>query len=75
MGGAIVDSTGLRAVAVVGVRKKGETTEATPEDLWHLGSDTKAMTATMIAALIEQGSCPGIRRSAAPSRILSCRMR
>jgi CubicO group peptidase (beta-lactamase class C family) len=55
LGGAIVDSSGLRAKAVVGVRKKGEVTEATSEDLWHLGSDTKAMTATMIAALVEQG--------------------
>jgi CubicO group peptidase (beta-lactamase class C family) len=55
LGGAIVDSAGLRAKAVVGVRKKGNDTEATADDLWHLGSDTKAMTATMIAALVEQG--------------------
>jgi CubicO group peptidase (beta-lactamase class C family) len=55
LGGAIVDGNGLRAKAVVGVRKLAETTEATADDLWHLGSDTKAMTATMIAALVEQG--------------------
>jgi CubicO group peptidase (beta-lactamase class C family) len=55
LGGAIVDSSGLRAKAVVGIRKMGEATEATVDDLWHLGSDTKAMTATMIAALVEQG--------------------
>jgi len=55
LGGAIVDGGGVRAKAVVGVRKKGEATEATVDDLWHMGSDTKAMTATMIAALVEQG--------------------
>jgi CubicO group peptidase (beta-lactamase class C family) len=55
LGGAIVDSGGVRAKAVVGVRKKGEATESTVDDLWHMGSDTKAMTATMIAALVEQG--------------------
>ena len=56
MGGAIVDSSGLRAAAVAGVRKRGEAAEATVDDLWHLGSDTKAMTATMLAALVEQGT-------------------
>jgi CubicO group peptidase (beta-lactamase class C family) len=55
MGGAIVDSTSVRAKAVVGVRKKGADAAATVDDLWHMGSDTKAMTATMIAALAEQG--------------------
>ena len=56
MGGAIVDSSGLRAMAVAGVRKRGEPAEATVDDLWHIGSDTKAMTATMIAALVEKGT-------------------
>jgi CubicO group peptidase (beta-lactamase class C family) len=54
MGGAVVDSGGMRAKAVVGVRKKGYMAAATVDDLWHMGSDTKAMTATMIAALVEQ---------------------
>jgi CubicO group peptidase (beta-lactamase class C family) len=56
MGGALVDSSGLKAVAVAGVRKGGEAAEVTTDDLWHLGSDTKAMTATMIAALVEKGT-------------------
>jgi CubicO group peptidase (beta-lactamase class C family) len=55
LGGAVVDATGLRAKGVVGARRKGDAAEATVDDLWHLGSDTKAMTATMIAALVEQG--------------------
>ena len=55
LGGAIVDSGGVRAKAVVGVRKRGLDAAATVDDLWHMGSDTKAMTATMIASLVEQG--------------------
>jgi CubicO group peptidase (beta-lactamase class C family) len=55
LGGAIVDSGGVRAKAAVGIRKKGADAAATADDLWHMGSDTKAMTATMIAALVERG--------------------
>jgi CubicO group peptidase (beta-lactamase class C family) len=55
LGGAIVTSAGLQLVAVDGVRKRGEAEPVTVNDLWHLGSDTKAMTATMLAALVEQG--------------------
>ena len=55
LGGAIVDSAGVRSKAVVGKRKRGADAGATVDDLWHMGSDTKAMTATMIAALVEQG--------------------
>lgn len=55
LGGAIVTSKGLSAMAVTGVRKAGTTVAATPDDLWHLGSDTKAMTAVVIAKLVEQG--------------------
>ena len=55
LGGAIVTSSGLKALAVVGVRKQGDATLATIADQWHLGSDTKAITATLIARLIETG--------------------
>jgi CubicO group peptidase (beta-lactamase class C family) len=51
---AIVTSKGLTAVGVAGVRKRGKDVPATLGDLWHLGSDTKAMTATLVARLIEQ---------------------
>src|SRR5262245_3445114 len=44
---AIVTSDGLVAFGVAGVRKRGTQSPATPSDLWHLGSDTKAMTATL----------------------------
>ena len=51
--GAIVTSEGVVAVGVVGVRKRGTDTPVTLEDKWHLGSDTKAMTAMLIAKLVE----------------------
>lgn len=51
---AIVTSDGLVAFGVAGVRKRGTKTLATPQDLWHLGSNTKAMTATLVAKLVEQ---------------------
>jgi CubicO group peptidase (beta-lactamase class C family) len=55
LGAAIVTSAGLQTLAVTGVRKTGTDVAAMPDDLWHLGSDTKAMTAVVIAKLVEQG--------------------
>ncbi len=55
LGAAIVTGQGLQSVGVAGVRKAGTDVPATADDLWHLGSDTKAMTAYLIAALVEQG--------------------
>jgi CubicO group peptidase (beta-lactamase class C family) len=55
LGGAIVTSRGLTAMAVTGVRKAGTEVAATPDDLWHLGSDTKAMTAVWIARVVGSG--------------------
>lgn len=56
LGGAIVDRDGLRAVAAVGVRRHGSDEAVTPGDLFHIGSCTKAMTATVIARLVEAGT-------------------
>jgi CubicO group peptidase (beta-lactamase class C family) len=55
MAAALVTSKGLATVGVVGNRRKGTSIPATLEDQWHLGSDTKAMTATLVAKLVEQG--------------------
>jgi CubicO group peptidase (beta-lactamase class C family) len=55
LGGAIVTSKGLTAMAVTGLRKAGTDVAATPDDLWHLGSDTKAMTAAWIAQVVGRG--------------------
>jgi CubicO group peptidase (beta-lactamase class C family) len=52
---AIVTSEGLQAVGAVGVRKAGTDVPVTLEDKWHLGSDTKAMTALLAADLVRAG--------------------
>jgi CubicO group peptidase (beta-lactamase class C family) len=52
---AVVRSTGMEAAAVVGWRKLGDPTPATLSDCWHMGSDTKAMTASLAALLVERG--------------------
>jgi len=54
MGAAIVVGERLAAVGVSGVRQRGKDARATVEDLWHLGSCTKAMTATLVARLVER---------------------
>jgi len=41
--------------AVAGIRKWGDSTPATTNDVWHIGSCTKSMTATLAAMFIEQG--------------------
>jgi D-alanyl-D-alanine carboxypeptidase len=51
---AVIDSRGAR-VAAAGVRIRGSDAPVTQDDLWHMGSNTKAMTATLAARLVEQG--------------------
>ncbi len=51
--GAIVDGNRVSAIGAVGVRKAGAPERITPDDVIHLGSDTKAMTATLIGKLIQ----------------------
>jgi CubicO group peptidase (beta-lactamase class C family) len=45
----------LLDIAAVGVRKEGDPTKVTTKDVWHLGSNTKAMTATLIAIYVDRG--------------------
>jgi CubicO group peptidase (beta-lactamase class C family) len=52
---AAVICDGQVHVAAAGVRKAGSDVDVTQADQFHLGSCTKAMTATLIAVLIEQG--------------------
>ena len=52
---AVVTSNGLTALGAVGVRKIDANIPVTIGDKWHLGSDTKAMTASLIGRLVEQG--------------------
>ena len=45
----------IAAEAALGVRALGHPEKVTTNDRWHIGSDTKAFTATMIARLVEKG--------------------
>ncbi len=55
LAGAIVDGNGVESIAAAGVRKAGTDVAVTVDDAWHLGSDTKAMTAFLLGRLVEQG--------------------
>ena len=52
---AVVTSAGIQFVGAVGVRERGTDIPVTLDDQWHLGSDTKATTSTLIAKLVERG--------------------
>jgi CubicO group peptidase (beta-lactamase class C family) len=52
---AIISREGVIAIGSAGVRKVGSDLPITSNDLVHLGSCTKAMTATMIATLVAEG--------------------
>ncbi|GGH07160.1 hypothetical protein GCM10007420_24810 [Glycocaulis albus] len=51
---AIHNGPGTR-IGVAGTRIHGAEAPVEADDLWHMGSNTKAMTATLIARLAEQG--------------------
>ena len=55
---AVIDHEGVRAIGAAGVRRQGSTEEITANDLVHLGSLTKAMTSTMLATLVDDGTFP-----------------
>jgi CubicO group peptidase (beta-lactamase class C family) len=55
LAGAVVEHGKVTALGADGVRKRGGKEAVTTGDLFHLGSDTKAMTATMLATLVEEG--------------------
>jgi len=52
LAGAIFTTDGVVEMAAVGVRKSGTTIPVTTDDLWHLGSDTKAMTAMLAGTFV-----------------------
>ena len=53
---AIIDEGGVRAIASAGVRKQGSSEKFTINDLVKMGSITKAMTSTMLATLVADGT-------------------
>lgn len=52
----VVRSDSILAVSATGVRRRGRSVEVSVRDRFHLGSNTKAMTATLIALLVEEGT-------------------
>lgn len=56
LAGALFSSTGDPVLAVVGVRKRGDATSATVDDLWHIGSITKSFTSLLIAQAVDAGT-------------------
>jgi len=55
MAAVVLQGDHIIAQGVAGVRKAGSPPPITINDRFHLGSDAKAMTATLIALLIEEG--------------------
>ena len=53
--GAILRGDRLAAIGGIGIRKIGSSEPSQVTDQMHLGSCTKAMTATMIGSLVEEG--------------------
>ena len=53
---AVTDGSDLLALGVVGIRKSDDTASVKLSDRFHLGSCTKAMTATLLATLVEEGA-------------------
>jgi len=56
MAAVVVRSDVLVAASAAGVRRLGDTARVTIQDRFHLGSNTKAMTATLLARLVEEGA-------------------
>lgn len=52
---AVIEGDRVVAAGAAGVRKRGGTDKVTPADKFHIGSCTKAMTATLCAMLVEEG--------------------
>lgn len=54
-GATVVRPWGVEAIAVAGVRRFGGLEKVEVNDSWHIGSNTKAMTAALYARLADQG--------------------
>ena len=52
---AVIEGSQLIKLGATGIRANGHEAKVTVEDLWHIGSCTKAMTATVCARLVEKG--------------------
>ena len=52
LAGTIVTAKGAGEILATGVRKAGTDVPVTANDKWHLGSDTKVMTACLLATFV-----------------------
>lgn len=52
---AVIEGERLTKLGAAGIRARGNEAKVELDDVWHLGSCTKAMTATLCARLVEQG--------------------
>ncbi len=55
VGACLIVGDEVRKLGVAGLREKGGDAPVTVDDLWHVGSCAKAMTATLAAVLVERG--------------------
>jgi CubicO group peptidase (beta-lactamase class C family) len=55
LAGAVFSTDGITEMAATGVRKAGTDVPVTINDLWHLGSDTKMMTALLAGSYVAEG--------------------
>jgi CubicO group peptidase (beta-lactamase class C family) len=55
LGGAVFTADETLFLGVAGVRQAGSGNLVVPEDRWHIGSNTKAMTAAVFQRLVEKG--------------------
>jgi CubicO group peptidase (beta-lactamase class C family) len=51
----LIDGDSILSSGAAGVRRRGDAQKVTLNDRFHIGSDTKAMTATLCAMLVEEG--------------------
>jgi D-alanyl-D-alanine carboxypeptidase len=57
LGAAVVTAAmGVEALASSGIRMAGHPQRVTDDDRWHLGSNTKAMTATLVGILVDRNT-------------------
>src|SRR5262249_9048299 len=67
MAAAVVEGGRVTAIGAAGIRCRGNAEKIAVDDLFHIGSDTKSMTATVAAMLVEEGK---LQWSSTPADIL-----
>jgi CubicO group peptidase (beta-lactamase class C family) len=70
MAAAIVEGGRITAIGAAGIRCRGHEERITTADQFHIGSDTKSMTGTLIAVLVEEGK---LRWNSTPVEVFAAR--